>query len=223
MTSDQQDREEGTEDVQGMIVAEIPQATTGWRIDVDTDSDNALVRRAREGDFAAFERLFERHRTLVFRFAYQMVPRRDDAEDMVQEAFVRAYQNLDRYRDEAKFTTWLLRIVTNLCTDQARMSTRRQALEQQESGAGLAWMTVGQTDDPVQNLEADRRVEALRKALNALPAHNRSAIILRDVEEREYTDIAKILGCTVGGAKLRVLRARRALKDRVGPLLGEEA
>jgi RNA polymerase sigma-70 factor, ECF subfamily len=223
LTSDQQDREEGTEDVQGMIVAERSQATTGWRIDVDTDSDNALVKRAREGDYAAFERLFERHRTLVFRFAYQMVPRRDDAEDMVQEAFVRAYQNLDRYRDEAKFTTWLLRIVTNLCTDQARMSTRRQALEQQESGSGLAWMTVGSTDDPIQNLEADRRVEALRKALNALPAHHRSVIILRDVEEREYTDIAKILGCTVGGAKLRVLRARRALKDRVGPLLGEEA
>lgn len=206
-----------------MIVAERPQATTSWRIDVDTDSDNALVRRAREGDFSAFERLFERHRTLVFRFAYQMVPRRDDAEDIVQEAFVRAYQNLERYRDEAKFTTWLLRIVTNLCTDQARMSTRRQALEQQESGSGLAWMTVGNTDDPIYNLESDRKADAIRRALNALPAHHRSAILLRDVEERDYADIAKILGCTVGGAKLRVLRARRALKDRVAPLLDEDA
>ncbi|HTQ08461.1 MAG TPA: sigma-70 family RNA polymerase sigma factor, partial [Fimbriimonadaceae bacterium] len=92
---------------------------------MDLDSDAALVRRARDGEFDAFELLFERHRTLVYRFAYQMVPRRDDAEDIVQEAFVRAYQNLERYRDEAKFTTWLLRIVTNLCTDQARMSQRR--------------------------------------------------------------------------------------------------
>ena len=223
MTSDPQETEKGEENVQGLTFAEKPLATSSWRIDVDTDSDNALVRRAREGDFSAFERLFERHRTLVFRFAYQMIPRRDDAEDIVQEAFVRAYQNLDRYRDEAKFTTWLLRIVSNLCTDQARMSTRRQALEQQESGGGLAWMTVGETEDPVKNLEADRKVEAIRKALAALPAHHRSAIILRDVEEKEYTDIAKILGCTVGGAKLRVLRARRALRDRVGPLLGEES
>lgn len=223
LTSDSRDQTEGEDlDVQGLTIAETPPATMPWRIDVDTDSDNALVRRAREGDYTAFERLFERHRTLVFRFAYQMVPRRDDAEDIVQEAFVRAYQNLERYRDEAKFTTWLLRIVTNLCTDQARMSTRRQALEQQESGAGLTWMTVGNTEDPVQNLEADRRVEALRKALNALPAHHRSAIVLRDVEEREYSEIAQILGCTVGGAKLRVLRARRALRDRVGPLLGED-
>ena len=101
---------------------------------MDLDSDAALVRRARDGEFDAFELLFERHRTLVYRFAYQMVPRRDDAEDIVQEAFVRAYQNLERYRDEAKFTTWLLRIVTNLCTDQARMSQRRTTLPS-------VWMT----------------------------------------------------------------------------------
>jgi RNA polymerase sigma-70 factor (ECF subfamily) len=189
---------------------------------IDLDSDGALVKRARDGDFNAFEQLFERHRTLVYRFAYQMAPRRDDAEDLVQEAFVRAYQNLHKYRDEAKFTTWLLRIVTNLCTDQVRMTTRRTALEQQEAAGALDWMTIGNIDDPVDNLEEDRRKLALRKALNALPAHHRSVIILRDLEEREYPDIANILGCTVGGAKLRVLRARRALKDRVAPLLGDE-
>jgi RNA polymerase sigma-70 factor, ECF subfamily len=189
---------------------------------MELDTDTALVRRAREGDFSAFEALFDRYRTLVFRFAYQMVPRRDDAEDIVQEAFVRAYQNLDKYRDEAKFTTWLLRIVTNLCTDQARMSTRRQALEQQEATGALVWMTVGDWDDPVQNLEGDRRKQALKKALAALPVHHRSVIVLRDIEEREYTEIASILGCTIGGAKLRVLRARRALKDRIAPLLGDE-
>src|SRR5580704_19390180 len=104
-------------------------------------SDAALVSQARDGDFAAFEELFERHRLLVYRFAYQMAGRRDDAEDIVQEAFVRAYQNLGKYRDEAKFTTWLLRIVTNLCTDMARMSTRRQTLEQQEAAGSLVWMT----------------------------------------------------------------------------------
>lgn len=189
---------------------------------MDLDSDGALVKRARDGDYDAFEQLFERHRLLVYRFAYQMTSRRDDAEDIVQEAFVRAYQNLHRYRDEAKFTTWLLRIVTNLCTDQARMFSRRNALEQQEAAGALDWMTLGSTDDPVQNLEEDRRKDALRKALNALPVHHRSVIVLRDIEEREYPDIASILGCTVGGAKLRVLRARRALRDRIAPLLGDE-
>lgn len=188
---------------------------------IEQDSDNALVRRARDGDFSAFEILFERHRQLAYRFAYQMAPRRDDAEDIVQEAFVRAYQNLHRYRDEAKFTTWLLRIVSNLCTDQARMRTRRDALEQQEASGALVWMTQGDTDDPVANMEAERRVKILRTALGALPVHHRSVIVLRDLEERGYDEIAEILGCSIGGAKLRVLRARRALKDRVAPFLSE--
>ncbi|MFZ4509178.1 MAG: RNA polymerase sigma factor [Fimbriimonas sp.] len=190
---------------------------------VDMDSDVALVKRARDGDFRAFETLFERHRTLVYRFAYQMAGRRDDAEDIVQESFLRAYQNLHRYRDEAKFTTWLLRIVTNLCTDQARMSQRRSNLEQQEATAGLDWMTVGSTEDPVDNLEHDRRKKVLRIAMAALPAHHRTMIVLRDIEEREYSEISSILGCTVGGAKLRVLRARRALRDRIAPFLAEES
>lgn len=185
------------------------------------DSDEALVRRAKRGEYSAFETLYGRHRALVYRFAYQMVPRRDDAEDITQEAFVRAYQNLDRYRDEAKFTTWLLRIVTNLCTDRSRMTQRRSNLETQEAAGALTWMTIGIQDDPVENLEGDRRMHAIRTALGALPLHHRTAIVLRDIEEREYEEIATIFGCSVGGAKLRVLRARRALRDRVAPLIGE--
>jgi RNA polymerase sigma-70 factor, ECF subfamily len=189
---------------------------------VGFDSDNALVERAREGDFGAFERLFERHRALVFRFSYQMTHRVDDAEDLVQDSFVRAYKNLHRYRDEAKFTTWLLRIVTNLATDRARMSRRRLSLEQQEAKGALVWMTGGDGEDPINNLEDDRRQIAVEKALAALPQHHRTMIVLRDIEEREYVEIASIMGCTVGGAKLRVLRARRALRERVAPLLGDE-
>lgn len=192
-----------------------------WNDHASSDSDEALVLRAKEGDMKAFESLFNRHRLLVYRYAYQMVGRRDDAEDIVQEVFVRAHQNLDRYRDEARFTTWLLRIATNLGTDRARMSTRRSALEQQEAAGALAWMTTNISEDPVENLEGDRRVLVLRKALAALPAHHRNMIVLRDIEERDYEEIAASLGCSVGGAKLRVLRARRALRDRMLPLLEE--
>ncbi len=220
MTSDQQEKDKAEELVTGLTATEFAPRATAYG--VDRDSDESLVQRAKNGDFAAFERLFERHRTMVYRFAYQMVPRRDDAEDLVQEAFVRAYQNLPRYRDEAKFTTWLLRIVMNLCTDQARMSNRRQALEQQEASGALGWMTQNIAEDPIDNLEGDRRILAIKKALNALPEHHRSVIILRDIQEKDYTEIASLLGCTVGGAKLRVLRARRALRDRVAPLLGED-
>lgn len=197
-------------------------ASTEARLDRDTDE--ALVASARGGDFSAFERLFERHRSLVYRFVFQMSNRRDDAEDLTQEVFVRAYQNLHRYRDEAKFTTWLLRIATNLATDKARMAQRRMTLENQESGSqgALAWMTVGTTDDPVENLEQSRRLAALRNALATLPDHHRNVIVLRDIEEMDYKDMAAVLGCTVGGAKLRVLRARRALKERVLSMMDEE-
>lgn len=183
------------------------------------DLDAGLLKAARAGDFSAFEQLFERHRHSAYRVAYQMTGKRDDAEDIVQEAFVRAYQNLAKYRDQAKFSTWMLRIVSNLCTDQARMSNRRHHLAVREATSGLDWMTIDRSEDPIENLEEDRRKELLRSALSALPVHHRRMIVLRDLEEREYPDIAQIVGCTQGGAKLRVLRARRALRDKLAPLM----
>jgi RNA polymerase sigma-70 factor (ECF subfamily) len=190
---------------------------------VDRNSDEALVQQAREGDFDAFEKLFERHRSLVYRFAYQVVGKRDDAEDIVQDVFVKAYQNLHRYRDEAKFTTWLLRITTNLSTDRVRMSQRRHALEQQEAEGALAWMMNSVPDDanPVENLERERRAQLLRQAIEELPEHHRQVIVMRDLQELEYSDMAALLNTTVGGAKLRVLRARRALRDKLAPVLNE--
>lgn len=175
-------------------------------------TDESLIFQAQAGDYVAFETLFLRHRTMVYRFAYQLVGKRDDAEDLVQESFVRAYVNINRYRDQAKFTTWLLRIVTNLAADRARMHTRRSALELQEAKGGLAWMTVGNQVSPESDLEKSVQIELLRLALSQLSAKHRTAIVLRDVEEKEYWEIAEVLNCSVGGAKLRVLRARRALQ-----------
>lgn len=190
---------------------------------LDPESDEALVWKAREGDFSAFEKLFERHRDLVYRFAYQMAPRRDDAEDIVQEAFIKAYQNLKRYRDEAKFTTWLLRITANLGTDRARMHNRRKSLEEREAAGSLTWMTVGNySEDPIDNMEQEQRRMLLREAIAMLPDHHKNAIVFRDIQEMEYDDIAEFFGCSVGGAKLRVLRARRALRDKLAPMLEGE-
>lgn len=185
-------------------------------------SDEQLVAAARDGDFGAFEVLFERHRVLVYRFTFQMVHSRDDAEDLVQEVFVRAFKNLGRYRDEAKFTTWLLRIATNLATDRARMYNRRNRIEQKEQNDSLTWMTVGTFEDPMENMEQDRLRQILAKAIKELPKQHRSAIVMRDIEEMEYQDIADVFNCSLGGAKLRVLRARRALKEKVEPLLNSE-
>jgi RNA polymerase sigma-70 factor, ECF subfamily len=191
---------------------------------LDRQTDEALVREARKGSFAAFETLFERHRTLVFRFAYQVIPRRDDAEDIVQDVFIKAYQNLHRYRDEAKFSTWLLRITTNLSTDRLRMAQRRHTLEVQEASGALSWMLNGSREDesPTDRLDRENRAMLLREALEQLPSHHRNMIVMRDLQELDYQTIADVLETTVGGAKLRVLRARRALRDVLAPMLGEK-
>lgn len=197
----------------------LPQVGVDMRVE---PADEFLVAQARGGNIGAFETLFMRHRTAVFRFVYQLILDRDDADDLTQECFVRAYGSLDRFREECRFTTWLMRIAANLCTDRARMRTRRHHLLQQQAADGLAWMTEEHTSDPVTNLEKDHRSRALHRALAALPVHHRTVLLLRDFEEKDYKEISAILGCTIGGAKLRVLRARRALRDRVAPLLGEE-
>lgn len=184
--------------------------------------EDALIRAARDGDYASFEKLYERYRVTVYRFVYQMVHKQDEAEDITQEAFVRAFQNLHRFREQAKFTTWIMRIAMNLCTDKVRMTQRRAALEQQEAAGALDWMTVGKVVDPLSDIEADRRATLVRNAVLALPDHHRNVLVLRDFEDREYSEIAEMLGTSVGGAKLRVLRARRALRDKLAPLFEEE-
>jgi len=186
----------------------------------ETDAD--LVVRARGGDFSAYEVLFERHRALVYRFVYQMCRRQDDSEDLTQEVFVRALRNLDRYRDQAKFTTWLLRIASNLVADRARSQNRRSVLEIEQASDGLAWMTRSKATDPVENLEHERLQEAVERALAQLKPQQREIIVMRDVQELPYQDIAEVLGCTVGGAKLRALRARKALRDLTLALMGGE-
>lgn len=189
---------------------------------VDT-SDDALVRAAREGDFAAFEALYERHRLAVYRFIYQMVHKQDDAEDITQEAFVRAFRSLHRFREQARFSTWITRIAMNLCTDRVRMAQRRASLEQKEAQGALEWMTMsGVSPNPIEEMERSRTAALVRQAVMALPPHHRTAIILRDFEGKEYEEIGEVFGCSTGGAKLRVLRARRALKSRLAPLLGEQ-
>jgi RNA polymerase sigma-70 factor (ECF subfamily) len=184
--------------------------------------DDVLIRAARDGDLASFEKLYEKYRTTVYRFVYQMIHRQDEAEDITQEAFVRAFQNLHRFREQAKFTTWIMRIAMNLCTDKVRMSQRRSALEQQEASGALDWMTVGKVIDPVNEMEAERRAELVRNAVLSLADHHRNVLVMRDFEDMEYSDIAETLNTSVGGAKLRVLRARRALRDKLAPLFEDE-
>jgi len=182
-------------------------------------SDEQLVVRAREGDSAALEELFLRYRQPVFRLVYRSVRNTDEAEDITQEVFIKAFERLHTFREQSRFSTWLMRIALNLCTDHARMQKRRQELLQKEAVGKLAWMTHPEPPDPDEVVHEGMVREAFHQALQQLPESQRQLIVMRDLEEMEYDEMAQILGCTVGGVKLRVMRARRALKARLEPLL----
>ncbi len=184
-----------------------------------TLNDEQLVTRAREGDTEAMEELFQRYRQPLFRIVYRSVRNQDEAEDIVQDVFLKAFERLHLFKERSQFSTWLIRIAMNLCTDRARQSQRRQALLQREADHKLAWMTHPHPPDPEEVVQQNVFHEVFYKALNQLPEPQRQLILMRDIEQMEYEQIAEILKTTVGGVKLRVMRARRALKIQLEPLL----
>jgi RNA polymerase sigma-70 factor (ECF subfamily) len=183
-----------------------------------TLTDEQLAAKAREGDTAAMEELYLRYRQPVFRIVYRSTRNTDEAEDIVQEVFLKAFERLHTFREQSRFSTWLMRIALNLCTDRARMRQRRQELLTREAEHKLAWCHPD-APDPMETAQQNAFHEAFYTALNQLPEHHRQLIILRDLEEMDYEAIAHILGTSVGAVKLRVMRARRAFKAKLEPLL----
>lgn len=183
-----------------------------------TLTDEQLAAKARAGDADAMEELYLRYRQPVFRVVYRSTRNIDEAEDIVQEVFLKAFERLHTFREQSRFSTWLMRIALNLCTDRARMRHRRQELLEREADHKLAW-SHPHPPDPLETTHQNAFREAFYTALNQLPDHHRQLIILRDLEEMEYEQIAEILGATVGAVKLRVMRARRAFKAKLEPLL----
>jgi len=183
-----------------------------------TLTDEQLAAKAREGDAAAMEELYLRYRQPVFRIVYRSTRNIDEAEDIVQDVFLKAFERLHTFREQSRFSTWLMRIALNLCTDRARMRQRRQELLEREADHKLAWCHPD-APDPMETAQQNAFHEAFYTALNQLPDHHRQLIILRDLEEMDYERIAQILGTSVGAVKLRVMRARRAFKAKLEPLL----
>jgi RNA polymerase sigma-70 factor (ECF subfamily) len=183
-----------------------------------TLTDEQLAAKAREGDAAAMEELYLRYRQPVFRIVYRSTRNIDEAEDIVQDVFLKAFERLHTFREQSRFSTWLMRIALNLCTDRARMRQRRQELLEREADHKLAWCHPD-APDPIETAQQNAFHEAFYTALNQLPDHHRQLIILRDLEEMDYETIAQILGTSVGAVKLRVMRARRAFKAKLEPLL----
>lgn len=184
------------------------------------NSPEELVARARQGDEEAFRLIFERYSRPVLAFIYDMVGQREQAEDLAQETFVRAYKGLSGFRDEAKLSTWLFAIAKNV----ARESLRTRPRESRKV----------EIDDPVvAELKDDRRSPAgemldkelssvVERALGRLDDDKRIVFTLKIFQQRSYEEIVEITGFSLGKVKTDLHRARAEMRRRIGPYLGGE-
>lgn len=183
-------------------------------------AENLLVERCQQGDTVAFDQLVERHGEWVYNLAYRMVGDRDEAYDMAQEAFVRAFRAIKRFRRGSSFSTWLYRVTTNACLDEIKRRRRRPApassLLDADGSSPDPPDPSPQVEDHVASLE---RREVVRRAIAALPLHHRLPLVLYELQGCSYEEIAAITGANVGTVKSRLNRARLALKEALEPHL----
>jgi RNA polymerase sigma-70 factor, ECF subfamily len=180
------------------------------------DPDEALVRRAQRGDRLAFERLVDRHQHRLYTLAARVLGSPTDAADAVQETLLRAWLRLDRFRGDARFSTWLYRICVNAAHDLRERHGKAV-------GAGLDPPVEERVPDP-RDAFAERELSGeLQRALEALDEPYRTAVVLADVLGCSYAEVAEITGVAEGTVKSRVFRARTELGRRLGTREGGDA
>ena len=184
------------------------------------DPDTALMLKVSEGDTPSFDLLLERHRGSVVNHLHRMVRNHAIAEELAQDVFVRVYRSRGTYRPEAKFTTWLFRITTNIALNWRR-DTRREAGHVQ-----LDWEGPGVRKREVSDLEprADelliriQRAREIRAAIETLPGKQVAAVLMHKYEGMDYSQIAQVLDCSIPALKSLLFRAYETLRRRVAHL-----
>src|SRR4051812_22232124 len=187
----------------------------------DTGADLALVEAARAGDVSAFEQLIKRYDRNVFRIANHITQNREDAEDVVQDAFLKAYQNLERFQEQSKFYTWLVRIAVNEAlmrlrkrrTGTGRTVSIDEDIETDEDS--IPREIADWTPNPEQMYNQAELKDILSRNIQGLPASFRTVFVLRDVEGLSTEETAEALQLSVPAVKSRLLRARLQLRERL--------
>ena len=190
---------------------------------VETESESLLVERVRNGDHDAFYKLVRPHERGIYLSALSIVRNEADAEEVAQEAILKAFKAMDRFRGEAKFSTWIIQITIN----EARMRLRKDRrhlydsvdapVQGEDEGDYIPRDFADWRDIPSEALESTRLREALKKALDSLPPKYQQVLVLRDIEQLNIAETAKLLGITEGSVKTRLLRARLMMRDALAP------
>ncbi len=185
---------------------------------MDASEAAAVLARARQGDGDAFRALVERHSRSVFRLAYRMTGNEQDAEDVVQESFLRAYRQLGRFESRANFGTWLYRIVSNCSVDLMRAKQARHDQARGESLDDVVEVMSGNTPGPERLAASAEIKQRVAVALDGLSPLERAAFTLRHYEGRSIEEISRTLGLGTSAAKHSVFRAVKKLRVALEPL-----
>jgi RNA polymerase sigma-70 factor (ECF subfamily) len=178
------------------------------------DPDLPLLRELQQGNDAALDSLMERHSGGLFRFIYRYVLNEEDARDLLQETFVRAYFKRHQFQPRARISTWLYRIALNLCRDHARSRPTKEG-KLTESLALPREEIAGASRTPSDHAETNEDLILLEKAIHSLPHDLRTALILAVLEEKPQEECARLLGVSRKAVETRVYRARKLLAERL--------
>jgi RNA polymerase sigma-70 factor (ECF subfamily) len=179
--------------------------------------DIALVRRCQKGDALAFEQLVIKYRSKVFSMIYGMVQNEQDAWDLAQEGFIKAWRSIHRFKGQASFYTWLYRIVTNVAIDSLRRKGFKKTAEFDDHIAASevepGSKTVPTPDPlPHHGLEREEIRQRIEQAISRLSPEHRAVIVMKEIEELQYNEIAEALGCSIGTVMSRLFYARKKLQ-----------
>jgi len=178
-----------------------------------------LVLQARNGDQAAFRQLVEQNQKAVYNIAYRMCGSREDAQDMAQEAFLKAWKNLPTFKEESSFSTWVYRITVNTCADWLRRQSNAPSgvsLSQTDSDGRDATLDIADMkQNPETELTRRELARAVGAALAEMPADYRQAIVMRENAGMSYEQIGQILHIKPGMVKSRIFRAREFLRKKL--------
>jgi RNA polymerase sigma-70 factor, ECF subfamily len=196
----------------------------------DDRSEAQFIARLVARDESAFNELVITYERRVYGLVFRMLGRRDEAEDLAQEVFVQVFKAIDQFRGESKLSTWIYRIAVNLCKNRTKYLSRRHAGEQDDIDAmaervpmtAARAATVGDVSRPDELVEGMQLEDIVKRAIQKLEPEFREALILADVEDMPYEEIAQIMGVPVGTVKSRIHRARAQLKALVEKALGEK-
>ncbi|HEY3284811.1 MAG TPA: sigma-70 family RNA polymerase sigma factor [Armatimonadota bacterium] len=183
----------------------------------EVPSDEALVNRARHGESDALDTLVRRYQDQVYTIVLGMVHNAEDALDLTQDVFVRAFSGLERFAGRSGFYTWLYRIAVNRCIDHRRRKTPDTVSLDDEALRSVGYEPVSRSDygDPVGSLQAKELEKEISRAVAALPDKLQTVVVLHDIEGLELAEIAQILGCRSGTAKSRLFRGRERIRQRI--------